>query len=62
MKDMKLMMTFIKELSCLIYGKEVFFYDFEENIWYSRYHSRNVTLEEIIEWLKIEVYPYFYEN
>lgn len=62
MKDIKLMIDFIKEMSCLICGKEVFFYDFDDNKWYSREHSRNVEFEEIIQWLRDNVYPYFYEN
>ena len=62
MGDIKLMIDFIKELSCLIYGKEVFFYDFDKNSWYSREHCKEVSLEEIIDWLKKEVYPYFYED
>ena len=62
MKDIKLMIDFIKELSCLIYGKEVFFYDFDSNKWYSRDHCRYVSFEEIIDWLKKETYPYIYKD
>lgn len=62
MKDIKLMIDFVKELSCLIYGKEVFYYNFDNNVWYSRDHCRNVEFEEIIEWLKGAVYPCFYED
>lgn len=61
MDDVELMIDFVKELSCLIYGKEVFFYDFDKNEWYSREHCRIVTFAEIIDWLKNEVYPHFYE-
>lgn len=56
MKDIKLMINFIKELSCLLYGKEVFFYDFDDNKWYSRHHCRYVEMEEIIDWLNDRIY------
>lgn len=62
MKDIKLMIDFVKELSCLIYGKEVFFYSFDDNKWYSRDHCRYVDFEEVITWLKDRVYPEFDED
>lgn len=62
MKDILSMIDFVKELSTLIYGKQVFFYDYEKGEWYSREHCRIVTLEEILEWLKDRVYPCFYED
>lgn len=57
LKDIKLMIEFVKELSSIEYGKEVFFYDYKEDKWYSRDHSRYVEFEEIIEWLKDRIYP-----
>ena len=62
MKDIKLMINFIEELSSVVYGKEVFFYDFDDNVWYSREHADDVSLEDIIEWLRDTVYPYLYEE
>ena len=62
MKDIKLMIDFIKEISSLIYGKDVFFYDFENNQWYSRDHSGEVEFEEILNWLKERIYPYILEE
>lgn len=57
LKDIKLMIEFIKNISTTIYGKEVFFYDYEENRWYSREHCRYVEFEEILKWLEEQIYP-----
>lgn len=57
LKDIKLMIDFVREISCSICEKEIFFYDFETDTWYSREHCRNVEFEEIIEWLKDNIYP-----
>lgn len=62
MKDIKLMINFIEELSSIVCGKEVFFYDFDDNIWHSREHADDVSLEDIIIWLRDTVYPYLYEE
>lgn len=62
MKDIKLMINFIEELSSVVCEKEVFFYDFDDNVWYSREHADDVSLEDIIEWLRDTVYPYLYEE
>lgn len=62
MKDIKLMINFIEELSSVVCGKEVFFYDFDDNVWYSREHADDVSLEDIIEWLRDTIYPYLYEE
>lgn len=62
MKDIKLMINFIENLSCVIYGKRVFYYDFDDNTWYSRDHCRNIDFEEVISWLEDNVYPYFDED
>lgn len=62
MKDIKLMINFIEELSSVVCGKEVFFYDFGDNVWYSREHADDVSLEDIIEWLRDTVYPYLHEE
>lgn len=62
LKDIKLAIDFVNELSSNIYGKEVFFYDFDDDTWYSRDHCRNVTFEEITEWLKERIYPCFYDD
>lgn len=61
-RDVKMTIDFIIELSCLIYGKQVFFYDFDTDIWYSRDHCRDVTYEEVLDWLKEYVYPMFYDE
>lgn len=57
LKDIKLMIDFIKEASSIICEKEVFFYDFNEDKWYSREHSGYVEFEEVIDWLKDNIYP-----
>lgn len=62
LKDIKLMMDFVKETSSIIYGKEVFFYEYKTDKWYSRDHSRSVEFSEIIEWLKDRIYPYIIES
>lgn len=62
MRDYKLMLDFIQELSYAIYGKQVFSYDFDSNSWYSRYHSKNIEFEEVLEWLKVKTLPCFYES
>ena len=62
MKELKQMIDFIKDVSCLIYGKEVFFYDSGGDEWYSRDHCRIVSFEEILYWLKDNIYPYFSED
>lgn len=62
MKDIKLMINFIEELSSVVCEKEVFFYDFDANVWYSREHADDVSLEDIIEWLRDTVYPYLHEE
>lgn len=62
MKDIKLMINFIEELSSVVCEKEVFFYDFDDNVWYSREHADDVSLEDIIEWLRDTVYPYLHEE
>ena len=62
LKDIKLMIDFVKETSSILYGKEVFFYDFEEDKWYSRDNSGCVEFEEIIAWLKNRIYPYIIEK
>ena len=56
------MIDYIKEVSSLIYGKEVFFYEKDENRWYSRDHCRYVEFEEIIDWLREYINPHFIEN
>lgn len=62
LKDIKQMIDFVKETSSILYGKEVFFYDFKEDKWYSRDHSGYVEFEEVIEWLKNRIYPYIIEK
>lgn len=62
LKDIKEMIDYVKELSCLICEKEVFFYDFDTDAWYSREHCRNVEFSEIIEWLRETVNPCFYND
>lgn len=57
MKDIKLMMNFIKQTASILYGKNVFFYDDDKDKWYSRDHSGYVELETIIQWLEDRVFP-----
>lgn len=57
MKDIKLMMNFIKQTASILYGKDVFFYDDNEDKWYSREHSGCVEFETIIQWLEDRVFP-----
>ena len=62
LKDVKLMIDFITELATKEYGKEVFFYNYDDDTWYSRDHCREVEVEEILDWLKERVYPFYYES
>lgn len=62
LKDIKEMIDYVKELSCLICEKEVFFYDFDSDTWYSRVHCRNVEFPEIISWLRENINPCFYDD
>lgn len=52
MKEMLMTIEFIKTISCRLYGKEIFFYDYDDMEWYSRIHGRNVSYEEVLEWLE----------
>lgn len=62
LKDVKLMVDFITELATKEYGKEVFFYNYDDDKWYSRDHCREVEVEEILDWLKSRVYPFYNEQ
>ena len=44
-----------------IYGKEVFFYDCDEDIWYSRFDGEYVEFESVLECLKNDIFSYFSE-
>ena len=61
-KDMEKMIDYIKELSSLIYGKEVFFYEEDSNTWYSRDHCRYIELEELIDWLRENINLYLVDK
>ena len=61
-KDIEQMIDYIKEISSLVYGKEVFFYNKDNNTWYSRDHCRDVEFEEVIDWLRENINPYFIEK
>lgn len=52
MKEMLMTIEFIKSISRRIYGKDIFFYDFDEMKWYSRLDCCYVTYEHILEWLE----------
>ena len=56
------MIDYIKELSSLIDGKEVFFYNEDDNTWHSRDHCRYVEFEEVLDWLREHINPHFIEN
>ena len=62
LKDIKQMIDYIKEISSLIYGKEVFFYDYDTDTWYSREHCENIEIEDIISWLRENVNSYFIDE
>ena len=52
MKEMLMTIEFIETISCRLYGKGIFFYDYDDMEWYSRIHGHNVSYEEVLEWLE----------
>lgn len=60
-KNMEATVDFIREISCKIYGKEVFFYDCEKDTWYSRLDGEYVEFESIFERLKNDIFSYLRE-
>lgn len=53
---------YVKELGQLIYGKEIFSYDYENDLWYSHYHLRVIELDEALEWIRERVTLCFREK
>lgn len=49
MQELYLYAKVLKEIIDRHYEKETVFYDMGE--WYSRYHSRNLTLDELVKWV-----------
>lgn len=60
-KKLEATREFIRETSCKIYGKEVFFYDYEEDIWYSRLDGEYVEFEYVLKRLKSDILSYLSE-
>lgn len=60
MQELMLYVNLIKEILDRNYGKEVVFYN--EGQWYSRDHSRNLTLDELREYLLQVLEPLWYED
>lgn len=54
-KNMESTVEFIRQLSCRLYGKEMFFYDEEEDIWYSRFDCKDVEFDYVFEYLKNDI-------
>gem|GEM_PF-4559990 len=54
MKELMAYVNMIKDVLDREYGKEVIFYS--EGEWYSRDHSRNITVEELREYLLQQTY------
>lgn len=61
-KEVETLIDFVKEISCLIYGKEVFFYDENDDMWYSREHNGYIEFKDVITWLKDRIYPLIQED
>ena len=61
-KEVETIIEFINEVSCLIYGKQVFFYDKNNNMWYSREHNGYIELRDVIMRLKDGIYPLIQED
>ena len=51
MKNVKLYLRTIKSIIDNHYGKEIVFYDGDYDEWYSRMHCRNITPEELSDWV-----------
>ena len=54
LKDKDVMIDFIRNLSSTIYGKEIFFYDKEIDMWYSRLSCGYIKTSEVISWIENE--------
>lgn len=60
MKELLAYTELIKTIIDRYYFKEVVFYNDGE--WYSREHSRHITVEELSEWLEEIVKPIYDDN
>lgn len=57
-KNITATVDFIREVSTKIYGKEMFFYDLEKDVWYSRFDSEYINLESVFDRLKSDIFSY----
>lgn len=51
MKEIFLYINTLKYIIDRYYGKEIIFFNIDDG-WYSRYHCRGITPEELVEWVK----------
>ena len=55
LKDEGIVIDFIRNISVTLYGKEIFFYDKEVDIWYLRLDCNYIKTSEVISWIENEI-------
>ena len=55
LKDEGIVIDFIRNISATLYDKEIFFYDKEVDMWYSRLDCNYIKTSEVISWLENEI-------
>ena len=56
MKNKESTIDFVRVASNSLYGKEIFFYDEELNKWYSRVDCDYISLEEVFDYIKKDIF------
>ena len=62
LNDLHSNVEYVKEIGKLIYGEDVFFYDYNLDVWYSKCHSRNIKLDEALDWIRENISTCFCEK